>query len=321
MHKEQSIKVEIAKVPKVPEIETIKKPYLRVKCDAYENCAWPYVMSLPFMWLITIYVMIKKKIYNMLGLGVPKINSIFFDGLGVESRKVKEYAKTWKAMEIVYNHPYPQKRTFRGLIDEFYWYGINCQGLRNRLKLIKDELRIAISKVDKGEEIKLISLACGSAESVIEVMAEFKAKGKIVKAILLDIDGEALERAKKVAEHYKLENQIEIVKGSTYDIIEISKNFKPQVVEMMGFLDYIKEDDAVSLLSKIREALEPNGFLITCNISPNIEQYFLTWVINWPMVYRSPRELSEIAEKAGFKKYRLIYEPLKVHELLVAQKD
>jgi hypothetical protein len=93
------------------------------------------------------------------------------------------------------------------------------------------------------------------------------------------------------------------------------------VVEMMGFLDYIKEDDAVSLLSKIREALEPNGFLITCNISPNIEQYFLTCFINWPMVYRSPKEFSEIANKAGFKKYRLIYEPLKVHGLLVTQKD
>lgn len=320
MHKKHSVKIEIAKVPKVPQIETIKKPHLPVRCDVYENCAWPYVLSLPFMWLITLSVMLKKGIYKLLGMGTPKINSIFFDGLGVESRKVKEHATTWKAMEIVYNHPYPQKRTFRGMIDEFYWFGLNCQGLRNRLKLIKDELRDAISKID-AEEVRLVSLACGSAESVLEVMAEFKAKGKIIKAVLLDIDGEALKRAEKVAEHYGLEKQITIYQGSTYDISQIAHKFKPQVIEMMGFLDYQKQEDAIDLVNKIRESLEPNGFLITCNICPNIEQHFLKWVINWPMVYRTPQQFAEVADKAGFKKYRLIYEPLKVHGLLVAQKD
>jgi len=320
MHKKKPVKIEIAKIPKAPEIETIKKPHLPVKCDVYENCSWPYVMSLPFMWLITIYVMIKKSIYKALGLGTPKTNSFFFDGLGVESRKVKEYATTWRAMDIVYNHPYPQRWTFRGAIDEFYWFGLNCQGLRNRLKLIKDELRKAVIEVNNGGEIKLISLACGSAESVIEIMAEFKAKGKIINALLIDIDEEALKRAQKIAEHYGLEKQIEVRKGSTYDIIEIAKNFKPQIVEMMGFLDYIKQEDAISLVAKIREALEPNGFLITCNICPNIEQHFLKWVINWPMVYRTPEDFNDVAHKAGFKDYRLIYEPLKVHGLLVAKK-
>jgi len=321
MHKKHSVKIEIAKAPKAPQIETIKKPHLKVRCDIYENCAWPYVLSLPFMWLITFSVMLKKGIYKILGMGTPKTNSIFFDGLGVESRKVKEYATTWRAMEIVYNHPYPQKKTFRGMIDEFYWYGLNCQGLRNRLKLIKDELRKAIDKVDNGKEVRLISLACGSAESVLEVMAEFKAKGKVVKAILLDIDGEALKRAEKVAEHYGLEKQITVYQGSTYDINQIAHKFKPQIVEMMGFLDYQKQEDAINIVTKIRESLEPNGFLITCNICPNIEQHFLKWVINWPMVYRSPKDFADVATKAGFKKYRLIYEPLKVHGLLVAQKD
>ena len=320
MHKKKLVKIEIAKKCKAPEIKTIEKPHLKVRCDVYENCAWPYVMSLPFMWFITISVMIKKGIYKLLGLGAPKINSIFFDGLGLESRKVKEYATTWRAMEIVYNHPYPNKFTLGGLLDDFYWYGLNCQGLRNRLKLIKDELRKAILAVENGEEIKLISIACGSAESVLEVMAEFKAKNKTIKALLVDIDEEALERARKVAEYYGLENQIEVRRGSTYDIIEISKGFKPQIIEMMGFLDYIKDEDAISLIGKIRESLEPNGYLITCNICPNIEQHFLKWVINWPMVYRSPEKFDTVASKAGFKDYRLIYEPLKIHGLLVAKK-
>jgi hypothetical protein len=321
MHNKKSIKIEIARTLKAPEIETIKKPHLTVRSDRYENFPWPYVLSLPFMWLITLSVMLKKKIYEMLGLGLPKINSIFFDGLGKESRKVKEYATTWRAMEIVYNHPYPSKKTLGGLLDDFYWFGLNCQGLRNRLKLIKDELRKAISKIDKSEEIRLVSLACGSAESVIEVIAEAKAKGKIIKAKFVDIDGAGIERARATAKHYGVEDQIEMQVGSIYDVIESYKEFKPQIVEMMGFLDYISQKDAIYVVGKIREILAPNGFLITCNIHPNIEQHFLKWVINWPMVYRRPEELGDIAEKAGFTEYRLIYEPLKVHGLLVAKKS
>ena len=321
MHNKKPVKIEIARVLKAPEIETIKKPNLPVRSDRYENCPAPYVLSLPFMWLITIYVMVKKRSYKILGWGQPKINSIFFDGLGKESRKVKEYATTWRAMEIVYNHPFTQKWTLGGMLDEFYWFGLNCQGLRNRLKLIKDELRKAILNVDNDGEIRLVSLACGSAESVIEIIAEAKAKNKIIKAKFVDIDGAGIERARATAKHYGVEDQIEMQVGSIYDMFESYKEFKPQIVEMMGFLDYISQEKAISVVSKIREILAPNGFLITCNIHPNIEQHFLKWVINWPMVYRSPKDLADIATKAGFTEYRLIYEPLKVHGLLVAKKS
>lgn len=321
MHNKNSVKVEIASIPKPPQIETLKKQYLKVGCERYENCSWPYFLSLPFMWFITIYVMVKKRFYKMLGLGLPKTNSVFFDGMGKESRKVKDYATTWRAMDIVYNHPFAQKWTPGGLIDEFYWFGLNCQSLRNRLKLAKDELRKAVNRIAGDGEIRLVSLACGSAESVIEIMAEAKAMNKIIKAVFVDKDGDALESARNIAKHYGIENQIEMIRGSISDVIEAFREFKPHIVEMMGFLDYIEQKEAVYWVGKIREILEPEGFLITCNICPNIEQHFLKWVINWPMVYRSPGKLDEVARKAGFTYYRLIYEPLRIHGLLVAQKS
>lgn len=319
MHKNN--KIEIARKPKASEVETIKTPTNHViRMEKYEKFPWPYILSLPFMWLITIYVMGKKSVYKALKIPGPKINTIFFDGLGMECRKVKEYAATWRAMDIVYNHPYPYRKTFRGFIDDFYWYSINCQGLRNRLKLIKDELRGTIAKVKHDGEVRIISLACGSAEASIEIMAEFKKKGLKVRAILIDIDGEALKRAEKLAEHYGIKDQIETRKESIYNLSDFSLGFKPHIIEMLGFLDYVDQKQAISLAQKMQEALEPRGFFLTCNITNNIEQHFLKWVINWPMVYRKPEELAEIATKTGFNDYRLIYEPMKIHGVLIAQK-
>ncbi|MFA5318880.1 MAG: hypothetical protein WC387_00765, partial [Candidatus Paceibacterota bacterium] len=59
---------------------------------------------------------------------------------------------------------------------------------------------------------------------------------------------------------------------------------------------------------------------LTCNIAPNFEQHFLKWVINWPMIYRSPRELADVIEQACFDDFRLIYEPLMIHGIVVAHK-
>ena len=75
----------------------------------------------------------------------------------------------------------------------------------------KDELRNAVNMIAGNGEIRLASLACGSAESVIEIMAEAKTMDKMIKAVFVDKDGDALENARRIAKHYGVENQIEMI--------------------------------------------------------------------------------------------------------------
>jgi len=51
-----------------------------------------------------------------------------------------------------------------------------------------------------GQEVRLVSLACGSAQAIIEVIAELKRKGINVKVILIDLEQEALDYTKGLAE-------------------------------------------------------------------------------------------------------------------------
>ena len=321
-HESPPVQVEIANVPK-GEKEAIfrnSKNHSPIQ-QHYEHRRWPYLLSLPFMHILTLYVIAKKKIFNIFGFPGPGINTLWFDGLGLECRKVKEYATTWKAMHIIYNHPFPKKWTIRGLVDEFYWNAMNCPALRNRQKLIKQELRSAISQInDDGGDIRIVSLACGSGEVPIEIIAEYKEKGKTVKALFVDIDAEALERAGLLARHYGVDNQIDLCNMSAHNVSEICREFQPHIIEMLGLFDYLDQDEAIVLTGKIRESIDTNSFFLTSNISPNIEQHFLKWVINWPMVYRNPGDIDDIALKSGFRDYRIIYEPLMIHGLLIAQK-
>lgn len=294
-----------------------------IKSDSYETIRWPYFLSLPFMWFITISVMVKKKLYKALNMPNPEINNFFFDGLGLACRKVKEYAKTWKAMDLIYNHTFPKKLLLGGALDEFYWHGLNCQALRNRYKLVKKELRNAISKFETGQEVRIASLACGSAQCLIEIVTEYKAKDITIRAILIDIAPEALEAAKNLAAKYSVSDQVEthqINLSNTNENEIVLDKFKPQIIEMLGFLDYVDQVEAISFVKKLYGCLPEDGILITCNIAPNMERYFLKWVINWPMVYRRENILKEIAEKSGFREYKVIYEPLKIHGILIAKR-
>lgn len=314
-----AILIEVATVPEVFETEFVGiVPVQQARKAVYEKRRWLYIMALPLMWLLTVYVMVKKTVRRLLGLPGPQINSLWFDGLGSYNRSIKEGAASWKALDIIYNYEFGSS----SIVDDFWIGMMNAQAVRNRFKLVRQEVRRAILRFsDHNKEVRLISLACGSSQAVVEVMAEFKAKGVMVKTLLVDVDQGALDYARGLAERYGVLGQIEMRRASVAQVVKFSRGFKPQVIEMLGLLDYIPPDKAIHLVTKIRESLVPKGVFLTCNIAPNLEQHFLKWVINWPMIYRDASELEEIACEAGFSDYRLIYEPLKIHGLMIAQKD
>ena len=292
-----------------------------IKTVEFETRRWPYYLALPVMWLLTIWVMAKKAVYKLFGKPGPKISTLWFDGLGLSCRKLKENAASWRALDETYNYQFGSHNGLGGLVDDFWEGMLNCQAVRNRLKLVKQEIRQAILRFSDHEEVRVFSLAAGSAQGVIEVMAELKAQNIKIRTLLVDIDPTALSYAQELAKRYGVADQIEMVRANVAQVARISRNFQPQVIEMIGLLDYIPQNKAIRLVRKIHESLRTKGIFLTSNINHNVEQCFLQWGINWQLIYRSPEELAEIVSEAGFSDFRLIYEPLKIHGLVIAQKE
>jgi SAM-dependent methyltransferase len=283
----------------------------------YEKRKRLYLLSLPLMWLLTIWVAFKKKI---LGIN-PKINTFWFDGLSPFCRKAKEEAGTWRALELIYNFKFGQQDGIGGRISD-YWFGmINAQAVRNRLKLVKHELTKAIKEIAKKEkEVRLLSLASGSAQGIIEVVTELKEID--IKVVLLDLDPTAIEYSRNLARKYGVEEKITFITGNLLNLERVANEIKPHIIEMVGFLDYRPHAKAVRLIRRIYESLMPGGRFITANICPNPEQYFLKWVSDWAMIYRRPEELGGILIEGGFtpENCRIICEPHRVHAVAICRK-
>lgn len=283
----------------------------------YEMGRQLYVLSLPIMWILTIWVAFKKKVLRI----EPKINTFWVDGLCLPCREIKRGAGSWYALDIIYNFEFGQRNGIRGKVSD-YWIGmVNAQAVRNRLRLVKRELDKAVREVaQENKEIRLLSIASGSAQSVIEVIA--KLKGIDIEVILLDLDPLAIDYSRKLARNYGVEDKITFIKESTSNLEGVMRGVHPHIIEMVGFLDYRPHRKAVRLVERIYKLLLPGGKFLTANIHPNPEQYFLKWVINWPMTYRKPEELGRILVEGGFapENCQIIYEPHKVQCAAICQK-
>ena len=285
----------------------------------YETNNWLYVLRLPIIWMLAFWVALKKII-----LGPKlKINTLWFDGLSPTCREMKENAMHWKALDIAYNYKFKKKNDFTTKITDFWLKIRNAKAVRNRLKLVKNKLREEVNNIlDGGAEIRLLSIACGSAQGVIEVMAEFKQKGASIKAIFLDLDPGAIEYSKTMAQKAGIINQITFVNKSAGDLEAAVNEFKPHIVEMVGFLEYRIKEKAIILIEKIHQLLVPGGVALISNVARNSERWFLSQVLNWPMVYRTPQQLAEVVIKGGFepKNCEIVYEPLKIHGIAICKK-
>ena len=278
-----------------------------------------YVLLAPLFLFIAFYVFLKKKITPK-----PKFNFYFFDGVSKLCREVKESASRWRALDLTYNNYTENNTSFGDLVYNFFWHSLkNAKALRNRLKLIRFLLLKNIEEISKNnKEIRLISIASGSAQGVIEAVAEAKQKGILAKVILIDLDTTALEHSQKLAQEMQVEDQITFINKPASIINEIGRQFKPNLIEIVGFLEYRPDEKAIKLIQSIYQILEREGTFLVSQISPNLESFFLKEVINWLMIYRKPKELAKILSLSGFslEKCPFYLEPLKIHYIAECKK-
>ncbi len=266
-----------------------------------------------------------RKVIWLMGRDKKHISSLFFDRFSRFNHQAKTEAANCRSLDLFYNYYEKVKPQLNGNVERFFttfWMQKmeNRQAVTNRLKIVVNLLEDAFKKFINEPEIRLVSVASGSAQAVIEAMK--RCPHLNVKAVLIDIDESAIEVSRQKAKEAGLEDSFTFVKGTTSLLEKICQDFRPHIIEMVGFLDYRPDDKAIRLISRIRKCLSSGGYLITCNIRRNREKIILDWVLLWPMIYRNEKQFVGLLTKGGFspENINIFYEPFRIHEVAVCQK-
>jgi nucleoside-diphosphate-sugar epimerase len=264
---------------------------------------------------------------------VPVLNSIpaNFNSLVSKTHHganvVIKKAASHEAIETLYQSGYPHltKNVFQA-IARWIWFGTNCTvAAQNRLILVKDILKTTIqSRVKIGESIDLLSIASGSARAVVEAINDAHISGSArVHVTFLDKSPAALEYSTQLTSKLPKGFELRWVEDTASSFPKyFNEQNKPNIVEMVGLLDYFEPPQVVKVLSAIYQNMSKGGTMIIANISDNKERKFVTNLVGWKMVYRNAEELIDLALESGFEasKMRSIYEPQGIHHILVAIK-
>ncbi len=240
---------------------------------------------------------------------------VLCDGLSAGIRRVRAGAARYPALDAIYNWR-PSGAT---PLERFYFGIRNCRALRNRYRLVAQALRAqAITARDVHGEVRVLSVASGSAQAVFEAMDGLDR----VSIHCIDRDASAIEYSRELARHYALGS----VTWQCCNVLaagKVAAALAPHIVEIVGLLDYLSDTTAVSLFSRIREAMAPGGRLTTAHVHPNSEREFVTAVADWDpdMLYRTPGELAGLVERAGFAGVDVRTEPLGIHSVALGLRE
>ena len=252
-----------------------------------------------------------------------------------EADKLIKTATSYHAIEILYNY---NPHRIKNPIQRFFyyiWFNLNNpKAVRNRLKLVTHEVRNALLQFNRNNnDIHILSIASGSARAIVDALLatekvdHLKLTDNNVHITFLDKNSRACEYSKNLIQKQEWEKKYNFRwindTASSFPLHFKNNGWKmPDIVEMVGLLDYFPNEQFVKIISLIYEHLQINGILITANIEDNRERRFITNVIGWKMVYRNSKEFVELMIRAGFKKenIKIVYEPLKIHFVVIAKK-
>lgn len=257
----------------------------------------------------------------------PTIGKFLFVEHSHRGRKVRKYASTHKALELVYTYGWNENGKY-GLTEQMLTHILfnfrNAKALRNRLRLVNQGLKQIILDSNRIPST-IISLGSGSARDLVEIMAELRNKliGHRPRILLVDRSRNALRYSEEMIEEYGVSDVAEwiLVRAKIEDFLRNTQE-RADIVLMIGVLDYLEEKPAVEMISRIYDKLlRLDGILFTSSILHNGERRFLDCVLDWSMIYRKEKEIGEIMTKSGFEKnFQIFHEPLRIHGVAIARK-
>ncbi len=290
---------------------------------------WAAVTNISRALFRKIFMSPKRKLSHILwemGRDEKHFSGFFIDRISSLNHHIKVDAASSMALDTMYDwdekiRSSVDDTTLAGKFERFWFDNSeNRRSLKSRKLMVDTLLVSAIDDFLLEPEVRIISVACGSARAVIEAMQSCEHPN--VQVTLIDRDPKALENARKNIEKAGLENRFQYVCAGKSHICEVAKDFAPHIVEMVGLMDYLTTSQGTDYSAKVHNVLMSGGYFLTGNIHHNPEKIFLDWGLLWPMIYKTQQDLQNIILGGGFTKdkTKVLCEPLGIHGLSFAQK-
>ncbi len=209
---------------------------------------------------------------------------------------------TFKMLEIVY-----REEEIDGDIDRYLLESTSAQALRNRLSAVISYLEQIVRKLvsEKATSpIRIANMGCGSARDTVIAAEKNREIFESISVDCIDNNAEALEIARCLTREKGVDSSFHFIQKS---LTQLPYRGEIDLGLLIGILCGLKPRACVVLLRKIRKYFKQGAIIIASNVLENmIEEdllfaHVLNDIIGWKLVYKTPEDLKQIFEAAGYK--------------------
>ena len=267
----------------------------------------------------------EASIYKLKRIFVNHLRADFLYGEHIcwSLKKPYGYAGDFKIIDDMYRND-PKTEGFARLFDNYAPMSAAAFAIRNRKEDIKKFI-VSLAKANGGKPMKIMDLASGPCRDINELLDEMPSGQCNLSIDCYDQDANAIEYAKTI-----LGKNMKFVTFHKENAVRIAfkkaiPNERYDLIFSLGLFDYLDERLAQRLIASLKGLLKENGVLFIANFGEKYQNpsfYFLEWVGEWQLIYRSESEFRKIFLGAGFaeKNLKTEFEQQGIIQYVIAQK-
>lgn len=217
--------------------------------------------------------------------------------------KPKGYAGDFLMMEHIYADEAKGEGTLGKIIDRFCLQRPGSLAIRGRRRLLREELaRLCSDRLARGEQTRIMNLACGPNRELFDFLAECE-QSELIEALCIDIDADALRYTNQHVNVFPHRASIRLMSENVikWSLGRVNQRIEPQdIIYSAGLCDYLDTRLFRALVTQCYHHLQPGGSLVLGNFSFYSDSLFLDKLLRWELIYRSEEDLKELFAPTPF---------------------
>ncbi len=238
----------------------------------------------------------------------PFVHRIYSKPLG--------YAGDFEMVNMILRDPVEGGNLYAKLINSYFLRKDTAAAHRNRIAMLEDRLRREVAPAASGGgAVRILNVGCGPAVEVQNFIRRSDLCERC-EMTLLDFNAQTLAYAKTSIEQAMADARrkinITFVHKSIHDLLkEASRDAAGRtsagpaatpyhMVYCAGLFDYLSDRVCSRLLQLFYNWTLPRGLVTATNVDPaNSLRGFMDDVVEWHLIYRTQKQMAELAPKLG----------------------
>lgn len=223
----------------------------------------------------------------------------------------------WRSMEIVYKNAPPVDFLDKMAVR----YNAVSMAARNRRKFVTQKLTSLITHFASAGPVSILGVGAGPGLQVQDAVVRSEIERGGVAIHLIDLDSDSFEYGMEQARQRGLADDVQFVQGDARAIHDYLPDIRPQIVKMVGIVEYLTDEQLKELLQAVHGIMADGGALVTHGLVDHHNTGpFLARVFNLRHCQRTKQQILDIVESCGFRDSECFVDPMNVYPIVTTFK-